>query len=110
MKLNKLTNISFKYDHPLVFIVIVVEFKGVLKETIPWLEYLADEYHCTVVKKEWRSKYNNYVVYDYEPFCSEGFEINMTLSSSSPQFLNFVKYLYDKKMSVINYLNNCIDI
>ena len=87
-----------------------LEFKGVMKETIPWLEFLADEYHCKVDKKEWRSKYNNYVVYDYEPFCSEGFEINMTLSSSSPEFLNFVKYLYDKKMSVINYLNNCIDI
>lgn len=86
------------------------EFKGVMKETIPWLEYLADEYHCRVDKKEWRSKYNNYVVYDYEPFCSEGFEITMTLSSKFPQFLNFVKYLYDKKMSVINYLNDCIEI
>lgn len=86
------------------------EFKGVMKETIPWLEYLADEYHCRVDKKEWRSKYNNYVVYDYEPFCSEGFEISIVLSSKYPQFLNFVKYLYDKKVSVINYLNNCIEI
>jgi len=86
------------------------EFKNVMKETIPWLEYLALEYHCSVDKKEWRSKYNNYVVYDYEPFCSEGFEITMTLSAKDPRFLSFVKYLYDKKMSVINYLNDCIEI
>ncbi len=48
----------------------LLEFHNVNKETIPWLECLAGEYHCKVEKKEWRSKYNNYVVYDYEPFCS----------------------------------------
>lgn len=87
-----------------------MEFHNVLKETIPWLEYIANEYHCKVEKKEWRSKYNNYVVYDYEPFCSEGFEITVVISSSCPNFLNFVRYLYDEKMQIINYLNDCIMI
>ncbi len=86
------------------------EFRGVMKEAIPWLEYIAQEYRCRVDKKEWRSKYNNYVVYDYEPFCSEGFEISMTLSSRYPEFLNFVKYLYDKKISLIKHLDNCMEI
>ena len=67
----------------------LLEFHNVNKETIPWLECLAGEYHCKVEKKEWRSKYNNYVVYDYEPFCSEGFEITVTLSKNvSPLFEN----------------------
>ncbi len=87
-----------------------LELRDVLKEVIPWVEFLADEYKCRVEKKEWRSKYNNYIVYDYEPFCSEGFEISMTITSRFPEFLKFVKYLYDKKMTVINYLNGCLDV
>ena len=86
----------------------LLEFHNVAKETIPWLECLAGEYHCKVEKKEWRSKYNNYVVYDYEPFCSEGFEITVTLSCKTPEFLNFVRYLCEVKMQVINYLNDCV--
>ena len=86
------------------------EFKGILKETIPWLEYLADEYHCKVDKKEWRSKYNNYVVYDYEPFCTDGFEINLVITSFDMAYLNFIKYLYEEKINTIEYLNNCINV
>lgn len=26
-----------------------------------------------LLKEEWRSKYNSYFVYDFEPFCSDGF-------------------------------------
>ncbi len=61
-------------------------------------------------EKEWKSKYNSYVVYDYEPFCTEGFEINLVISSWDNAYLNFIKYLYDEKVSTIEYLNNCITI
>ena len=84
------------------------EFKNVSKDILPWLENLAYEYRCKIEKKEWKSKYNNYVIYDYEPFCSDGFEINITLSSYQGEFLNFVRYLYDNKIQTINYLKNCL--
>ena len=86
------------------------EFKNVSKETLPWLENLAVEYSCKIEKKEWKSKYNNYVIYDYEPFCSDGFEINVTLSSRQNEFLNFVRYLYDNKIQTIGYLKNCLTL
>ena len=86
------------------------EFKNVSKETLTWLENLAVEYHCKIEKKEWKSKYNSYVVYDYEPFCSEGFEINLLLSSFDVSYLNFIKYLYKEKINTIEYLNNCVKI
>lgn len=85
-----------------------MEFRDVDKDFLPWLEDLALEYHCKVEKKEWRSKYNNYVVYDYEPFCSDGFEISVTLSCKNLCFLNFVRYLYEIRLQTVNYLNNCI--
>ena len=86
------------------------EFKNVSKEILPWLENIAVEYRCKIEKKEWKSKYNNYVIYDYEPFCSDGFEINITLSSYQSEFLNFVRYLYENKLQKIGYLKNCMKL
>lgn len=84
------------------------EFKNVPKELIPWLENIAWEYRCKIDKKEWKSKYNNYVIYDYEPFCADGFEINITLCSRQDEYLNFVRYLYEEKLQTIGYLKACL--
>jgi len=86
------------------------EFKNVAKESIGWLENLASEYRCKIEKKEWKSKYNNYVIYDYEPFCADGFEINLTLSSRQIEYLNFVRFLYENKIQTIGYLKNCLTL
>lgn len=87
-----------------------IEFKNVSKDIVDWLEDIAEENNCRIEKKEWKSKYNSYVIYDYEPFCSEGFEINLLLSSYDLSYLNFIKYLYNEKVSTIEYLNSCIKI
>ncbi len=86
------------------------EFKNVGRDFLPWLENLALEYRCKIEKKEWKSKYNNYVIYDYEPFCADGFEINLTLSSRYVEYLNFVRFLYDNKIQTIKYLKTCLTL
>lgn len=85
-----------------------VEFNNLSKDIVPWLENLAMENSCKIERKEWKSKYNSYVIYDYEPFCSDGFEINLVVSSNSREHLDFLKYLYDNKINTIEYLNNCV--
>ena len=87
-----------------------LEIKNINKDIVNWVEDIAEENNCRVERKEWKSKYNNYVVYDYEPFCSEGFEINLLLSAKEIASLNFIKYLYKEKLATIDYLNNCIKI
>ena len=87
-----------------------LEIKNVDKNIVDWVEDIAEENNCRVERKEWKSKYNSYVVYDYEPFCSEGFEINLLLSSADISYLNFIKYLYNEKLSTIEFLNNCAKI
>ena len=86
------------------------EFKNVTKDILPWLENLAWECRCKIEKKEWKSKYNSYVIYDYEPFCSDGFEINITLSSKMCEHLNFVRFLYENKIRTIGYLKTCLSL
>lgn len=85
-----------------------LELKNINKDVVNWVEDIAEENNCRIERKEWKSKYNSYVVYDYEPFCSEGFEINILLSSFDLSYLNFIKYLYNEKLSTIEYLNNCV--
>ena len=85
-----------------------IEMKNINKDIVGWLENVIEENNGRVDKKEWKSKYNSYVIYDYEPFCSEGFEISLWISSNSIQYLNFVKFLYENKIQTIEYLNNCV--
>ncbi|MBR1461171.1 hypothetical protein IJ596_06020 [bacterium] len=87
-----------------------MEMKNVDKNILDWLEDIIDENNCKIERKEWKSKYNSYVIYDYEPFCTDGFEINLVISAKDPAYLNFIKYLYNEKISTIEYLNNCITI
>ena len=85
-----------------------LELKNINKDIVNWVEDVAEENNCKIERKEWKSKYNSYVVYDYEPFCSEGFEINMTLSANCQQYLDFLRFLYEAKLETIKYLKSCI--
>lgn len=86
------------------------EFKNINREILEWFEDTAYENNCKIEKKEWKSKYNSYVVYDYEPFCPEGFEINILVSSSDISYLNFLRYLYNERVNAIDFLNNCVKL
>ncbi len=86
-----------------------LEMKNINQELLPWLEDIIDENNGQVERKEWKSKYNSYVVYDYEPFCSDGFDISITISSHDANYLYFLKFLYNNKLDTIEYLNNCIE-
>ena len=87
-----------------------LEIKNINKDFVSWIEDIAEENNCKIERKEWKSKYNSYVVYDYEPFCSDGFEINITISSRQIEYLNFVRFLYENKMRKIGYLKNCLSL
>lgn len=86
-----------------------IELKNVDKDIVLWLEDIIDENNGRIERKEWKSKYNSYVVYDYEPFCTDGFEINFVISAYDDAYLKFIKYLYEEKINTIEYLNNCIN-
>jgi len=86
------------------------EFSNISKELLPWLEVVSYENNCRIEKKEWKSKYNSYVVYDYEPFCADGFEISVTLSSSSTNYIKFIQFLYEHKLRTIDHLKKCLEV
>ncbi len=66
------------------------------------IDTLEDELGIEPKSKEWKSKYNSYVVYDYEPLCVDGFDLIRKYGDSHKA--RFMQYLINKRLSDINVL------
>ncbi len=50
----------------------MIKFKLPNRDWDAWVETNLNDLGINIEKKEWRSKYDSYAVYDYEPFCLDG--------------------------------------
>ena len=41
---------------------------------------------------EWCSKYNEYIIYDYEPFATDGFYVRIIIHSDNYNLLGFIQH------------------
>lgn len=73
------------------------------------IEEIIEESTCTIKEKAWQSKYNSYVIYDYEPFCSEGFILNLEIVGNINQ-LQFLKVLIEQRLERIQQLEKCYNL
>lgn len=81
-----------------------IKIRNIKKENISYIENLCEENNCELFL-EWQSQYNSYVVYDYEPLCTEGFEINAYIEGKSSSTIKFIEYLYNRRIEKINKLD-----
>lgn len=63
---------------------------------------LENELGIVSKSKKWKSKYNSYVVYDYEPFSVAGFDLIRKYDDTNKT--RFFQYLINKQLSNINVL------
>lgn len=56
--------------------------------------------------EEWKSKYNSDALYEYEPFCSDGF-IYSVYYAGEENFVKFAKMCLKKKIEKIAHLETC---
>lgn len=57
--------------------------------------------------QEWRSKYNNYVVYDYPPFCEAGFMRYVIISAGTWQQKKFIGMIVKTNLDASIHLEAC---
>ncbi len=71
------------------------------------INYIEDKLNSLNIKyqKQWRSKYKSYVVYDYEPFCTDGFEIMYVCSFKE---LHYVNKIIKEFIANREYLEKCL--
>lgn len=60
------------------------------------------------IKKTWQSQYNDYVVYDHEPFCSEGFNRVTTVTINDDIIRKYYQYRINEKLQRINKLEKLL--
>ena len=61
------------------------------------------------IKEEYQSKYNSYIVYDYEPACIAGFKYYAEFEVSKV-YIDFIMYLITTKLDSINKLEGCLTL
>lgn len=58
------------------------------------------------VEKHWHSKYNDYIVYDREPFCTDEFNIEYKIEANEKELvrLNFLYWRLQRILNNLTYL------
>ena len=62
-----------------------------------------------VIREEYQSKYNSYVVYDYEPSSIVGFKYYAEFEISR-RYMDFIMYLITTKLDNINKRERCLQL
>ena len=57
----------------------------------------------------WKSKYNNYAIYDCEPFCTEGFKFIIELKENNVHN-EFILFHLTQQLNSVEHLEKCLSI
>lgn len=73
------------------------------KECASYIDDLIDDYVACQISREYQSKYNEHVKYDFEPFTTEGFKIETTykIINTNKNNIDFVYYLIDRYIQLV---------
>lgn len=66
-----------------------LEVDASLAEMIDRL-FIGDQ--ARILKQKWKSKYNNYIVYDYKPFCNGGFNYSVDIKCRNKDYTKWLMY------------------
>lgn len=67
---------------------------------------LIDDKYIKEINRFWASKYNSSVVYDYEPFCTEGFDLQFDIQFKDFNHMKYAKFQIEKYLSGIKRLED----
>lgn len=99
-----MTTLQSKYDYATSFKNGLLKITLADKQMAEVIEPLLNEFDKIDFKTFYQSKYNSYVVYDYEPFCVEDFNIEFEITDNlcdgvfASNQLKFIEYVAVKRL------------
>lgn len=99
-----MTTLQSKYDYETSFKNGFLRITLADKQMAEVIEPLLNEFDKIDFKTFYQSKYNEYVKYDYEPFCAEGFNIEFEITDKlgggvfASNQLKFIEYVAIKRL------------
>ena len=79
------------------------------EELISNVEKLLDESNI-IYKIQWQSRVCDDIIYDFEPFYTEGYNIKFNIERTLLYKLNWVLYNTNKYIKAINSLNKLLEV
>lgn len=83
-----------------------LELRDIQQHNYNYIQELVANNGCKITKTQWQSRSNRHIVYDYKPYCSYDYDLNIGISGKATN-LNFIQYLYNKRNENIDFLNRC---
>lgn len=79
------------------------------EEVINYINTTVYALNGSIENEFWQSKYNNYTVYDYEPFCPEDFKFVIALKEDNVHN-DFILFYLTQRLNNIEHLEKCLSI
>lgn len=74
-----------------------------------FLKDIIFKFGCVINHIEYISNFDNRVRYDYEPFTTSGFHVDIEIIGGENQLITIEK-LYKKRIEEIDFLKKCIEL
>ena len=65
---------------------------------------------CKIIKQQWQSIYNCYVIFNTQPHNPLGYRYTCVLEFSSEDYMEFYYYDLTSKLDLINRLEGCLEL
>ena len=69
---------------------------------------LLSSYNINISSEKWQSKFNDFAVYDYEPWAVDGFNYEMYFDNESEEIFNFAAFLITTYLERVEHLERCL--
>lgn len=79
------------------------------EETVNYITTTIYALNGSIEHVSWQSKYNNYVIYDHEPFCADGFKFVIALKEGNVHN-EFILFHLTQQLNSVEHLEKCLSI
>lgn len=79
------------------------------RETIQYIYDIIYTHNGVIEREEWKSRYNKYVVSDYEPACANGYKLVITLKDRLVHN-DFILFHLNRQLKNVEHLEKCLII
>lgn len=95
---NEYNSNKFDYSIKCVDNVVMIDIDTDYKDMIERIISELNDRKINIARMHWQSKYNDYVIYDYEPFCKEGFKLVIDIDCSNATIARYTSFVLTQRL------------
>lgn len=97
-------NDKFDYTIKCVDNIVMIDTDASYSEMIERIISELNDSRIKLARMQWQSKYNNCVIYDYEPFCSDGYKLLIDIDCSNETMARYALFVLTQRLEQVAQL------